>query len=142
MQPVPLKREKTIDELAFDLEVAKAELILTKNAVEDAEQALIAAVPCELEGSTTTTTAYYKIVTTGKLTRSLDEARLAQVQSVVPQKIYERVIRYKPDLSLRDLRYLESNEPEYYRAFAEAITTKPAKTSIKVDRIEPSTPKE
>jgi hypothetical protein len=48
---------------------------------------------------------------------------------------FDRVIRYKPDLSLRDLRYIEDNEPEYYRAFAGAITTKPAKTSLKVERL-------
>ena len=134
LQSVP--KPMTLDELAFAYELAKADLTVAKSALDTAEAALLNAVPCELEGSTSIKTEYYKITSTGKLTRNLDESKLGQVQTVVPQAIFERVIRYKPDLSLRDLRYIESNEPEYYRAFAEAITTKPAKSAIKVERIE------
>lgn len=130
------QRAKTLDELAYDYEVAKQGVAYAKTQLDQAEAALLAAVPAELEGSLTTESDFYKVVTTGKLTRTLDEKRLAEVQATVPQGVFERVIRYKPELSLRDLRYLENNEPEYYRVFAEAITTKPAKTSVKVERIQ------
>ena len=129
------ERPKTLDELAYDLEVAKAGALMAKEQVEAAEQALLAAVPCELEGALTTESAFYKITTTGKLTRTLETDKIGALRAVIPAAIFDRVIRFKPDLSLRDLRYLEDNEPEYYRAFAEAITTKPAKTSVKVERL-------
>lgn len=133
--PQRAERPKTLDELAYDLEVAKAGAAMAKEQVEAAEQALLAAVPCELEGSLTTASAFYKITTTGKLTRTIEADKIGALRAVIPAAIFYRVIRLKPDLSLRDLRYLEDNEPEYYRAFAEAITTKPAKTSVKVERL-------
>ena len=139
MQHIPLKREKTLDELAFDLEIAKTSLDIAKRELERAEQALLAVVPCELEGSTTTTSNFYKITAVGKLTRTLDVDGLDDLRKLVPEKIFARVIRFKPELSLRDLRYLELNEPNDYSIFAEFITTKPAKTSVKVERIEPIT---
>lgn len=124
-----------VDELAYDLECARTALADAKEQVDRAEEALLAEVPFELEGSKTTTSAHYKITTTGKLTRAVDAEQLERVRAVVPPAIFARVIRMKPDLSLRDLRYIEANEPDLYRAFALAITTKPAKTAIKVERL-------
>lgn len=129
------QRAKTIDELAYDYEMAKQAVAYAKTQLDQAEAALVAAVPCELEGSLTTESDFYKITTTGKLTRTLDEKKLAEVQAAVPTGVYERVIRYKPELSIRDYRYLENNEPEFFRVLAEAVTTKPAKTSVKVERL-------
>ena len=129
------QRAKTIDELAYEYEVAKQGVAFAKAQLDKAEAELLASVPAELEGSLTTESDFYKVTTTGKLTRTLDEAKLAQVQSVLPQGIFERCIRYKPELSIRDYRYLENNEPEFFRVLAEAVTTKPAKTSVKVERL-------
>lgn len=130
------ERAKTIDELAYDYEMAKQALAYAKGQLDDAEAALVAAVPCELEGSLTTESDYYRITTVGKLNRTLDAGKLEALRAVIPAAIYDRVIRFKPDLSLRDYKYLENNEPAYFAAFAEAVTTKPAKTSVKVERIE------
>jgi hypothetical protein len=124
-----------IDALAYALEVAKDSVVEARLQLERAEGALLAAVPFELEGSTTTRSTHYKITTTGKLTRAVDAQQLEAVRSIVPSAIFDRVVRFKPDLSLRELRYVEQNEPELYRAFATAITTSPAKTSVKVARI-------
>ena len=107
--------QKSVDELAYDLEVAKAGLAVAKQAVEDAETALIAAVPVEEEGSITTASQHYRITTTGKLNRTLDVEKLMDVATRVPKEIFARVIRMKPELSLRDLRYVEQNEPDVYR---------------------------
>lgn len=131
----PMQRAKTLDELAYDYETAKQGVEFARQQLDDAERALLASVPVELEGSTTTATEFYKITTTGKLTRTLDPDALAQVRVVVPDAVFLRVIRFKPELSLRDYRYLEANEPAFYRAFADCITTKPAKTAIKVERV-------
>lgn len=127
----------SVDQLAYDYEIAREELAAAQQRVAQAETALLAAVPAKLEGSQTTEFDFYRVTTTGKLTRTLDAAKLGELRAVIPPAIYSRVIKLKPDLSLRDLRYMEDNEPEYYRAFASAITTKPAKTSVKVERLEP-----
>ncbi len=125
-----------LDELAYRVETAKFELSIAKRMVECCEQELIEALPCsKLEGSETTSTEFFRITTTGKLTRALDEEALCLVRSRIPEGIFDRVIRYKPELILRDLRYVEANEPDVYRLFADAITTKPAKTTLKIERI-------
>lgn len=126
-----------VDQLAYDYETARESLAAAQQRVAMAEAALLAAVPAKLEGSLTTALEFYKVTTTGKLNRALDAAKLEALRAAIPATIFDRVIRYKPDLSLRDLRYMEDNEPEYYRAFAGAITTKPAKTSLKVERLKP-----
>ena len=128
-------KTKSLDELAYDLEVAKSALTIAKQQVEDAEAALLEAVPTPLEGSETSETQFYKITTTGKLNRALDAERLPAVQGRIPAAIFDRVIKFKPELSLRDLRFVEANEPDLYAIFAEAITTKPAKTAVKVERL-------
>lgn len=130
------QRAKTIDELAYEYEVAKQGVAFAKAQLDKAETELLASVPAELEGSLTTESDFYKVTTTGKLTRKIDASKLDAVRACVPAPIFDRVIKYTPDLSLRDLRYLEMNQAEYYRVFAEAITTKPAKTSVSVERLE------
>jgi len=85
------------------------------------------------EGSQSAKTDWFKVTTTAKLNRSLIQDALADVQSQVPQAIYEQVIQYKPSLSLAGLRACEKANPDAYRAFCQAIVTKPAKASVKVD---------
>lgn len=133
--PQRAERPKTLDELAYDLEVAKAGAAMAKDQVEAAEQALLAAVPCELEGSTTTFGSFYRITATGKLTRSIDAEKLAQVRAVVPAAIFDRVVSFEPKLSLRDYRYVELNEPQFFKAFAECVTAKPGKPALKIERL-------
>ena len=68
--------------------------------------------------------------------RTIDRAALESVREVIPVALFEQAVEYKPALVLAGLRYLQSNEPDTYRVLAQAITSKPAKPSVKVERVE------
>ncbi len=65
----------------------------------------------------------------GKIALSLKHAN-------IPEVIAKRLFRWKPELDLKELRYLQSNEVDLYGIVAQAITMKPAKPSITVERVE------
>ena len=123
-----------LDLAAQHLREAKFAMDAAKVALADAEDKVIELVGLKGdEGSQSTKTEWFKVTTTAKLNRSLIQDALADVQSQVPQAIYEQVIQYKPSLSLAGLRACEKANPDAYRAFCQAIVTKPAKASVKVD---------
>lgn len=87
---------------------------------------------CKDEGSQTHKEGDFKVTITGKVNRTLDAAAWDSVADKVPANLSP--VAYKPSLDLKGLRYLQQNEPEVYRIVAEAITAKPGKPSIKVER--------
>jgi hypothetical protein len=126
-----------LDLAAQALREAKARLDASRLEVANAESHIVDLVGIKGdEGSKSAKTAYFKVTTTAKLTRSLIPDALADVQDQVPQAIYEQVIQYAPKLSLTGLRACEKANPDAYRAFCQAISTKPAKASVKVALIE------
>lgn len=68
--------------------------------------------------------------------RTVDVDKLAAIAHRIPEAIGKRLLRWKPELVTRELRYVESNEPEIYAALAEAIEAKPAKPQVKVERVD------
>jgi DNA-binding TFAR19-related protein (PDSD5 family) len=95
---------------------------------------------CELfgvkpEGSQTVSTDFFKVTTTGNMTRSIDADRFAEIAKTIPKAIRDRVIRTKVEPNLTELRKLEESNPDVYRALAAALTVKPAKASVKVEII-------
>lgn len=128
--------EITVDALAFALEEAKEKERRATEARIQCEQDIINIIQPPLEGSHTEKTEYYSITTTGRLTRNLDADKLPEISGQIPRAIFDRVIRYKPNLNLTELRYIENNEPDIYKIIAEAITSSPAKTSVTVKRLE------
>lgn len=125
-----------LDRLAFAYQCAKNEEYAAKKKREEYEAQILALVTVEDEGTAHTETEFYKITTTGKKSRSIDQAALSAVQERVPEAIFNRVITYKPGIDLKQLRYIESNEPEIYSALAEAITVKPGKPTLKITEAE------
>lgn len=124
------------------IQAAAERLLACRDAELAAQAARIAAesdlahlVPVKPEGSTTTTVDGYKVTTTGVINRSLDEAVLSIVKAELPAAIFERAVRYKPALDLTGVRYLQQNEPQHYALLAQAITAKPGKTAVKVERV-------
>lgn len=81
------------------------------------------------EGSETTAGDHYKVTTTGKLTRSVDWEVFDSIQ--VP--VLMQPVKTTRKLDLAGLRWLERNEFDLYQQILPAITTKPAKTAIKVE---------
>jgi len=122
-----------VDHAAQHLRECKQAEDTAKTARIAAEDALIALVGCKPEGSTTFKTAYFTVKTIGKLTRALDASVFEEIKGQIPEATRDRLVRYKPELSLTELRHLQSDEPELYAVFAQALTIKPAKASVSVD---------
>ncbi len=130
-------------EQAARIDAAAAVLIERKRIERLATEARIKAeldalelVGCETEGSRSASTDSFKITTTGKIDRKLDEAAWFSISQQIPEAIRNLLVRYRPELVTRELRFVQSNEPHIYRLLSEAITAKPAKASVAVARIE------
>ena len=75
----------------------------------------------------------YKVVVTGVINRRLDVAIWDAVSKKIPENL--RPVKYKPEVDIKGMRYIQNNEPEIYTIFAEAMTAKPGKTSVKVEKV-------
>ena len=124
-----------IDEAAKNLEIAKfAEARATAERLR-AEQALVELMPAKTEGSVSMKGADFKVSITYAMNRTVDAPALAAIRDQVAPGLLEQAITYKPSLVLAGLRYLQSNEPDAYAILAQAITSKPAKPSVKVEAV-------
>jgi len=99
----------------------------------EAEAKLLELVGAKEEGATTVKTEWFKVQTTGKLTRTLQADKLAEVFNSVPADLYGQVIKSVPSLNLAALRAVEKTNPDVYNAFCRAIVTKPAKAAVTVE---------
>ena len=121
-----------------------AEALATAKAAEDkarAERIRIESEICEYvnlpaEGTAHAEDAGWKITVTAKINRTLDEMKLRQIAHQIPDDVGAKVIRWKPDLVLKELRSVQEYRPDVYEVLASAITTKPAKPAVKLTRIE------
>lgn len=122
-----------IDQLAASLEAAKiAESKATASRI-DAENALLQVIDSKIEGTVTARGHSYRVTATFGITRNIDAVALESIRDSIPAALLERAVRYKPDLLLTGMRYLQNNEPETYSVLAQAITAKPAKPSVRVE---------
>lgn len=126
-----------IDEAAAVLQLAKMNEARAAEARIEAEKALIALMPPKDEGSVQLIGASYKVTIEYGFNRTIDRAALAAIKSSVPPALFEQAIDYKPAIVLKGLRLLQSNEPDAYAALAQAITSRPAKPSVKIEAIQP-----
>jgi len=121
------------------------ELLRAKNIEEaarerriDAEQAILTELgEVKAEGQTVVKDGRYKVTITGSMNRRIDGAVLELIRQTIPGALFDQAIRWKPEVNLTGLRYLQNNEPNTYSILAEAITTTPAKPSVRVDILEP-----
>lgn len=123
-----------IDQLAAALEAAKIAEARATAARIDAEQALLAVCQAKDEGSVTVRSAEYKATVTYGINRTIDAAALEAVRGSVPGALFDQAFEYAPKIKVAGLRYLMLNEPDTYAALAQAITAKPAKPSVRVER--------
>ena len=126
------------------LEYAAERLIQAKAAEQVANHARLVAelevldILGELngEGTTHVEDGNYKLTIRTSMNRTVDKDVLARVAPNIPEAIAKRLFRWKPELDMRELRYLQSNEVDLYGIVAQAITMKSAKPSITVERVE------
>lgn len=82
------------------------------------------------EGAETHEAGPYKLTVTGRMTRTWDLEQLEQILPGIPEELWP--VRTKREVDLNGIRWIEDNEPEVYRAITQALTVKPAKTSVVV----------
>lgn len=95
------------------------------------EEQIIGVVGVKEEGTVSRKTDWFKLSTTGKLTRSLDDKAFLAIRSQVPDELSP--VDFVPKLNLRKLRDLEYNHPDTYRLVASCLITKPAKPAVRVE---------
>lgn len=107
---------------------------LAKEARLRAEESLIELLSfSKLEGSATEKTPAHKITLTAKLDRKLDMDAYLAIEHQLPQDM--RPVKTKVELDMKGVKWLEEKAPQYYAIVAPCITTKPAKTAVKVEFI-------
>ena len=129
----PLKKtNRTAEDAAADwMDAKNAEIKANKDRIA-AEDELVALLGAKEEGGESHQIGPYKVSITGRLNRKVDFDVLDKLNISADLK----PVKYKPELDLKGLRYLESNEPEVYATFSKALTIEPAKTSVTVTRTE------
>lgn len=116
---------------------AQLSLKKSKIAFEIAERDLIAEIGHKPEGTFSLVLGEYKVTTTGKINRTINADRWSDVAAELPAPIANRLVSMKPHLNVRELKFMRNNEPSIYQLVSQAITSKPAKTSLKVERVTP-----
>jgi hypothetical protein len=126
------------------LERAAERLIQAKAAEQTAQQIRLVAELEVLdllgeingEGTTHIEDGNYKLTVRTSMNRTIDRDELCQIANDIPEPIAKRLFRWEPKIDLKELRYIQSNEPQLYGIVARAIVMKSAKPSITVERVE------
>jgi hypothetical protein len=131
-----LSRANAIDALASEVDTAKRVEREAQSRRRAAEEALAALIEGEPESTQTETTPGFRVKVERKVNRSWDTDTLSAIYSDIPSAIRDRLIRTKYEVDVRELRYVENNEPAIYAAVSKALVTKPAKPTVTVDPID------
>lgn len=123
----------TLDQLAFALEKAKAEESAAKANRLKIEDAIAAEIGVKDEGTTTQKTEFYKISTTGGVTRKITD--LVQLMGAAGE-LSNSLVRTKHELNTTQLKAIRTGNPDLYIEISRFIETTPRKPSIKVEQIE------
>lgn len=131
------RKAPSIEALAERIEFHKAQEQNANRQRLEAEKQLLAALgEIDAEGTTNVEAGSYKVTIRCTVNRAFDHDVLKRVRRALPEEIDRRLIRWKPEVDLKELRYLQNNEVELYGVVAQAITMKPAKPSISIERVE------
>lgn len=78
----------------------------------------------------------WKAVLTAKLDRKLDEEKWLEVENQFPVDM--RPIKIKRELDTKGVNWLKNNAPTLYSILSSCMTIKPAKTGVKIERLDGS----
>lgn len=125
-----------LDELAFKWESAKLREQAANAERLGIEEQILAVEKAELkeEGSVTVKSKWFKVTLTTKLDRKLDEEVWSSIHDSIPENL--RPVKNKLVIDLPLLRALQVANAEFFKLASKAITVKPAKTGVKVERVE------
>ena len=124
------KSPQPVDLLGFELAKAKELEASAREKRVQIEQELIEAIGAKEEGATTQSGNFFKVTTTGKLTRKLDVKAFNQIAGQLGE---HAPVKTTVSLDVRKLKTLAVDEPALYQLMCQTcIETKPAKTSVAV----------
>lgn len=125
-----------IDLAAHAYQQAKAAEDQARNARLAAEEHLIDLVGLKGdEGTKTAKTAWYKVSTVAKLTHSLNREKAGEIRGQFDEETFYSVFVPDMKLSVSALKKLATANPDLYRIACQAVASKPAKASVKVELI-------
>ena len=124
------KKPQPVDLLAFELAKAKQREVDAREARVKIEEDIIEAIGAKEEGATSQAGNFFKVTTTGKLTRKLDDKAFNQIAGQLGE---HAPVKTTVSLDVRKLKTLAVDEPALYQLMCQTcIETKPAKTSVAV----------
>ena len=124
------KKPQPVDLLAFELSKAKKLEASAREKRVQIEEQLIELMGVREEGATTNEGNFFKVTTTGKLTRKLDVKAFNQIAGQLGE---HAPVKTTVSLDVRKCKTLAVEEPALYQLMCETcIETKPAKTSVAV----------
>ena len=123
------KRPQPVDLLGFELAKAKKLEASAREKRVQIEQQLIEAIGAKEEGATTQAGNFFKVTTTGKLTRKLDVKAFNQIAGQLGE---HAPVKTTVSLDVRKLKKLAVDEPVMFNMMLDVIETKPAKTAVTV----------
>lgn len=99
-----------------------------------AEARLVSMVEARDEGTVHEEDGHVKVTVAFKITRSVDAEKVIADWNSLPPLVHDAFV-WKPDLVLKQMRALETANPEAYAVLAKYITAKPAKPSVKIEEV-------
>ena len=123
------KRPQPVDLLGFELAKAKELEASAREKRVQIEQKFIEAIGAKEEGATTQSGNFFKVTTTGKLTRKLDVQAFNRIAAQLGE---HAPVKTTVSLDVRKLKKLAVDEPALFSMMLDVIETKPAKTAVTV----------
>lgn len=126
--------QEKIDKISYEIENIN---IMIKSLISKRltlEGQLIDLIGQNDEGTKTFTTKFYKASTIGKVTRTFDKGfNPLELREALGKDVADSLVRRKYELVTSAYRSLTEEQKAKLSQF---VTTKPAKTSLKIDRLE------
>lgn len=124
-----------LDVLAHELQVVKDREAACREARLAIEEKIVSMTEKKEEGTVSTKTEFYKVSVTFGIDRKVDAEIARSLADEMDAERYARIFRWKPEVSVSELKYLKDNNPEVFRQVSRALTAKPTKPSVKVEEI-------
>ena len=105
-----------------------------KDYRDQVNEEILARMTTHDEGSHTVEVDGFKVTTTATMRRNLDPEVWEEIKDEIPEEL-QNVVSYVPKLSIKRYKMIEEMRPEVFRKIAEAVTTKPGATAVKIKEL-------
>ncbi|WP_133296205.1 DUF7173 family protein [Zooshikella ganghwensis] len=126
---------EALDYYAALLEQAKLREAEAREHRISIEERIVELMGCELEGSRSETTPRFKVRTTSKFDRKVDQTKVSHVKRLVGEETFNKIFRTKYEVDVKALRSLRDESQRKYAMVTNVITTTPSKTSVVVESV-------